>query len=35
MITILTAILVLGVVWGGFIYLLAKALKSEKGKKNG
>ncbi len=30
--TILTEILVLGTVWGGFIFLLIKALKSERGK---
>ncbi|GEM_PF-5714286 len=35
MITILTAILVLGVVWGGFAFLLVKAWNSEKGKNNG
>ncbi len=34
--TLITAILVLGIIWGGFIYLLMLAVKFEKkGKING
>jgi hypothetical protein len=35
MITVITAIVILSIVWGGFILLLRKAIVSEKRKRNG
>lgn len=35
MLSLLTMILVLGIVWGGFVYFMMRALKYEKEKKIG